>query len=1123
MKQRFSSLDVRVIAHELSQQLVNLRLANVYDLSSRIFLFKFAKPERREQLVVESGFRCHLTSFSRTTAAAPSAFVARLRKFLRSRRITSVSQVGTDRILDIQFSDGHYRLFLEFYAAGNIILTDKELKTLAVFRIVSEGQDHEQLRIGLPYSLSNRQNYDGVSPISEERLLAGLHRAQEDQAKALATETKFKRKAGDALKKALAATFTEFPPMLLEHALRLKKFETGITPNEVLEDKSLQDRLLDVLKEAEVIVRNVTSSETSPGYIVAKQRNGTDTKSDISNISPSKEGSEPPNLKYEDFHPFKPQQFIEDSSVTILELDSFNHTVDEYFSSLEGQKLESRLQEREQHAKKKLDAARNDQAKRLEGLQNTQQLNIRKAQAIEANLEKVQEAINATNGLIAQGMDWVEIARLIEMEQSRQNPVAEMIKLPLKLYENTVTLLLDEMNEDDELDFLGDETESEVSDSDEENDLKRPTKSKVDNRLTVDIDLGVTPWANARQYYDQKRNAAEKEQKTLQQSTKAYKNMEKKITADLKKGIKLEKEVLRPLRQQFWFEKFTYFISSDGYLVLGGRDVQQDELLYKRHLKRGDIYVHANLKGAARVIIKNNPSTPEAPIPPSTLSQAGNLSVATSSAWENKAIMSAWWVKSDQVSKTATTGDYLVLGEFRIIGEKHFLAPTQLVLGFGVLFQISDESKAKHVKHRLHDPEAETKPGNADTMLSATSEEQNPGEDPKDPKVSDGSESEKDDDVLDPEPESDAEDDTQPNIERPNPLQPNSMSQPGSSSAEAPTGTLEDDARSDPGDEDKDLQHGMDTISLEQTAEQASESGVNDNSTREEETLHDPSQPSDDDMEVNSENNKTIGQQNSAEAAKAKPASQNRHVRGKHGKQRKLASKYADQDEEDRAIAMKLLASASGKAKAADDVQSAQSKQAEVERQKQQRREQHQQRAAKEGQIREEARQHAHAKEDDEEADEAQHYPVTMLSNLIGTPLAGDEILEALPVCAPWSAMTRYKYKIKLQPGQQKKGKAVKEILGRWVNQATDRKRVDEKSEDVEKIWPREVELVKTWKETEVVNVLPVGKVRVVLPAGGASGDAGKGGGGGMKGKGGGGGGSGSGSGRGGRGSKKQH
>ena len=95
---------------------MSLRLSNVYDLSSKILLFKFAKPENKKQLIIDTGFRCHLTEFARTTAAAPSVFVARLRKCLKTRRVTSVSQVGTDRILEFGFSDGQFRLFLEFFA-----------------------------------------------------------------------------------------------------------------------------------------------------------------------------------------------------------------------------------------------------------------------------------------------------------------------------------------------------------------------------------------------------------------------------------------------------------------------------------------------------------------------------------------------------------------------------------------------------------------------------------------------------------------------------------------------------------------------------------------------------------------------------------------------------------------------------------------------------------------------------------------------------------------------------------------------------------------------------------------------------------------------------------------------
>lgn len=35
------------------------------------------------------------------------------------------------------------------------------------------------------------------------------------------------------------------------------------------------------------------------------------------------------------------------------------------------------------------------------------------------------------------------------------------------------------------------------------------------------------------------------------------------------------------------FEKFYWFISSENYLVIGGRDQQQNELIVKRYLRPG--------------------------------------------------------------------------------------------------------------------------------------------------------------------------------------------------------------------------------------------------------------------------------------------------------------------------------------------------------------------------------------------------------------------------------------------------------------------------------------------------------------------------------------------------------
>ncbi len=83
-------------------------------------------------------------------------------------------------------------------------------------------------------------------------------------------------------------------------------------------------------------------------------------------------------------------------------------------------------------------------------------------------------------------------------------------------------------------------------------------------------------------------------------------------------------------RKPYWFEKFLWFISSENYLVIGGHDRQQNETLVRRYLRKGDIYVHADLHGAASLIIKNTSAEEE--VPPKTLVEAGHMAVIHS-AW----------------------------------------------------------------------------------------------------------------------------------------------------------------------------------------------------------------------------------------------------------------------------------------------------------------------------------------------------------------------------------------------------------------------------------------------------------------------------------------------------------
>ena len=100
-------------------------------------------------------------------------------------------------------------------------------------------------------------------------------------------------------------------------------------------------------------------------------------------------------------------------------------------------------------------------------------------------------------------------------------------------------------------------------------------------------------------------------------------------------------------------------------------------------MKDGDLYVHADLHGAASVIVKH-PAPGEPPVTDATLREAGQWAVVYSKAWRaGLASASAFWVTHEQVSKAATSGEFVARGAWAIHGTKHVLRdlPTELALG----------------------------------------------------------------------------------------------------------------------------------------------------------------------------------------------------------------------------------------------------------------------------------------------------------------------------------------------------------------------------------------------------------------------------------------------------------
>ncbi|MEM3833640.1 MAG: ribosome rescue protein RqcH [Thermoprotei archaeon] len=138
-----------------------------------------------------------------------------------------------------------------------------------------------------------------------------------------------------------------------------------------------------------------------------------------------------------------------------------------------------------------------------------------------------------------------------------------------------------------------------------------------------------------------------------------------------------------------WYESFHYFRSSDGFLVVGGKDASQNESLIKRRMESNDIVVHADIHGSPFVLIKGMREN----ISQKTIEEAGQFVVSFSRAWSLKlSSADAYWVYPEQVSKKAPSGTYLRPGSFMIYGQRNYIRNIPLKLAVTLFF---DEGWAK--------------------------------------------------------------------------------------------------------------------------------------------------------------------------------------------------------------------------------------------------------------------------------------------------------------------------------------------------------------------------------------------------------------------------------------------
>jgi hypothetical protein len=148
----------------------------------------------------------------------------------------------------------------------------------------------------------------------------------------------------------------------------------------------------------------------------------------------------------------------------------------------------------------------------------------------------------------------------------------------------------------------------------------------------------------------------------------------------------LEELVKRKVQGKEGFEKFRWFTSSDGSLVVAGKDAVSNEVLVKKHAEKDEPVFHADVSGAPFVVVKTEGKTPSE----QALREAGAFAAVFSRAWrEGMGSVDVYWVKPDQLSKTGPSGEYVAHGAFAVVGKRNWMRGVPLRVAVGVV--LNDE------------------------------------------------------------------------------------------------------------------------------------------------------------------------------------------------------------------------------------------------------------------------------------------------------------------------------------------------------------------------------------------------------------------------------------------------
>ena len=659
-KRELSSVDLAALATELSRY-EGAKLDKAYLYDEDLLRLKLRDFDRgRVELLIEVGEnkQAHVADPSRVPDAPgrPPEFAMMLRGRIESADLVSVEQYEFDRILVFEFErpDQNTTLVVELFGDGNVAVLDehgevvRSMETVRLkSRTVAPGSQYE-----FPQSRLNPLEVD------YDTLEARMEQSDTDVVRTVATQLNLGGFWGEELCR-----------------------RAGVEKTLDIDDAG-EDEFRAIHRELMDLADALRSGQFDPRVYVELDEEGS-----------SDEDDDRPLTERGKVVDVSPIALEERSDLPSRAFDSFNAALEEYFYRLK----EQAQREEEGGGRERPDfEAEIEKEKRIieqqeqaiEGFEEEAEELRRKAEICYARYDLIDEVLSTIQDAREANTPWAEIEETLEAGAEQGIPAAEAV-VDDDGAEGTVTIQVD------------------------------------DERITLDATTGVEKNAD-RLYQEAKRVEGKKEGareaiEDTRERLEAVKQRREEWEAEPEpepepeEGEAEEIDWLArqdiPVRQpEHWYEEFRWFHTSDGYLVIGGRNADQNEALVKKYLNKHDRFFHTQAHGGPVTILKaSGPSEPSSPVdwPDSTLEEAAQFAVAYSSVWKDgHGAGDAYMVEPDQVSKTPESGEYLEKGGFAIRGDREYFRDLPCRVAVGIT--CDDETRVIGGPPSAIEPEAET-------------------------------------------------------------------------------------------------------------------------------------------------------------------------------------------------------------------------------------------------------------------------------------------------------------------------------------------------------------------------------------------------------------------------------